>query len=120
MGTLNAFAQRQNELRLSQSVNQMIVDAEGGERYKRLRDFLKPLGIQNNVVMAYDLGAAYNLKNELDASARQVGQFTTFGAFTEAHFQTLFDEIEKDSGNYPLLVRLANRYYLRGIRNRLL
>lgn len=55
--TLKAFAQRQNELRLSQSVNQTIVDAEGSQHYKRLRDFLKPLGIQNNVVIAYDLSA---------------------------------------------------------------
>ena len=55
--TLKAFAQRQNELRLSLSVNQTIVDAEGVEHYKRLRGFLKPLGIQNNVVIAYDLSA---------------------------------------------------------------
>lgn len=54
----------------------------------------------------------------MDAAPSQVGQFTTFGEFTEAHLQTLFDEIEKAPGNYPLLDRLAKRYYLFGIRNR--
>ena len=56
----------------------------------------------------------------MDAAPRQVGQFTTFGEFTEAHLQSLFGEIEKDFANYPLLDGLAKRYYLLGIRNRLL
>ena len=42
--TLNALAPRQKELRMSLSVNQTIVDAEGVEHYKRLREFLEPLG----------------------------------------------------------------------------
>jgi hypothetical protein len=80
---------------MSLSVNQTIVNAEGVEHYKRLRDFLKPLGIRNNVAMAYDLSAAYNLKDEMEVAPSQFGQFTAFGEFTEAHVQTLFDEIEK-------------------------
>lgn len=118
--TLNALAQPQSELRLSLSVNQTIVDAEGVEHYKRLRDFLKPLGVQNNVVMGYDFSATYNRKDEMDVAPSQIGQFATIGEFTEAHLQTLFDEIEKDLANYPLLDRLAKQYYLHGIRNRLL
>ena len=70
--------------------------------------------------MAYDLSATYNLEEELEVAPSQIGQFTTFGEFTEEHLQTLFDEIEKDLTNYPLLDRLAKRYYLQGIRNRLL
>ncbi len=35
------------------SVNQTIVDAEGVEHDKRLRDFRKSLGIHNHVVIAY-------------------------------------------------------------------
>ena len=73
----------------------------------------------NLVVMAYDLSATYNLKEELEVAPAQIGQFTTFGEFTEEHLQTLFDEIEKDLTNCPLLDRLAKRYYLQGIRNRL-
>ncbi|MDE0187192.1 MAG: SPASM domain-containing protein [Candidatus Poribacteria bacterium] len=120
METLKALEQRQHILRLSLSVNHTIVDAEGVEHYKRLCDFLKPLGIQNNVVTAYDLGAAYYLKDEMDAAPRQVGQFTTFSEFPVAHLHSLFGEIGKDFANYPLLDRLAKRYFPLGIRNRLL
>ena len=56
----------------------------------------------------------------MEVAPSQIGQFTTFGEFTESHLQTLFDEIEKDLANYPLLDRLAKRYYLLGIRYRLL
>jgi hypothetical protein len=66
--------QRQSELRISLSVNQTIVDAEGVEHYKRLRDFLKPLGIRNNVVMAYGLSAIYNLQDEMEVAPSQIGQ----------------------------------------------
>ena len=71
--TLKALAYRQNESRLNLSVNQTIVDAEGAEHYKRLRDFLKPLGIQNNVVMAFELSATYNLKDEMAIAPNQSG-----------------------------------------------
>ena len=71
---LKAVAQRQSDLRVSLSVNQTIVDAEGVEHYKRLRDFLKPLGIWNNVVMAYGLSAIYNLEDEMEVAPSQIGQ----------------------------------------------
>ena len=118
--TLETLAPRQKELRMSLAVNQTIVDADGVEHYKRLRDFLKPLGIRNNVVMAYDASATYNLEEEVDVAPTQIGEFATFGEFTQEHLQDLFNEIEKDLGSYPFLDRIAKKYYLLGIRNRLL
>ncbi len=118
--TLESLAPRQKALRMSLAVNQTIVDAEGVEHYKRLRDFLKPLGIRNNVVMAYDVSATYNLEEEIAVAPTQIGEFATFGEFTEEHLKELFDEIDKDLGSYPLMERVAKRYYLLGIRNRLL
>ena len=55
----------------------------------------------NLVVMAYDLSATYNVNEELEVAPAQIGQFTTFGEFTEEHLQTLFDEIEKDLTKLP-------------------
>ena len=118
--TLETLAPRQKELRMNLAVNQTIVDAEGVEHYKRLRDFLKPLGIRNNVVMAYDVSATYNLEEEIDVAPTQIGEFATFGEFTPEHLKELFDEIEKDLPSYRLLDRIAKKYYLLGIRNRLL
>lgn len=119
METLRALAPRQKELRMRLAVNQTIVDAEGVEHYKLLRDVLKPLGVRNNVVLAYDASATYSLEEEMVAQD-QIGKFTTFGEFTDDHLRELLDEIDKDLEDYPLADRIAKRYYLRGIRNRLL
>lgn len=118
--TLKALAPRRKELKLRLGVNQTIVDAEGVEHYKRLREFLKPMGVHNNVVMAYDVSATYSVERDKDLAPKEMGQFTTFGEFTSEHIQTLVDEIERDLHTFPFMERLAKRYYLKGISNRLL
>jgi MoaA/NifB/PqqE/SkfB family radical SAM enzyme len=118
MKTLNELAPRRKELGLRLGVNQTIVDADGVEHYKKLRDFLKPLGVHNNVVMAYDASATYTLGTEI--APDQIGKFSTFGEFSDDHLRELMGEIEKDLASFPWRERLAKRYYLRGIRNRLL
>jgi len=57
--TLMQLAPRQKELRLRLMVNQTIVDAEGAEQFRLLREFLRPYGVYNNVVLAYDQSATY-------------------------------------------------------------
>lgn len=118
--TLQALAPRQKELRLRLSVNQTIVDPEGVEHYKRLRDFLRPLGVRNNVVMAYDASSTYSLDHQGQSAASQIGTFTTFGDFQKSHLEELIREIEKDLDGFPWVDRVAKQYYLRGMRNRLL
>lgn len=120
METIRALAPRRRALRMSISVNQTIVDAEGVEHYKLLRDELRPLGVHNNVVMAYDLSATYNMEKEVDIAPKEIGQFTTFGEFTPDHIHELVRELERDLKYYPFFERLAKRYYLRGIAHRLL
>ncbi len=118
MKTLHELAPRRKELGLRLGVNQTIVDADGVEHYKKLRDFLKPLDVHNNVVMAYDASATYTMGTEI--APDQIGRFTTFGDFSNEHLIELMNEIEKDLAGFPLRERIAKRYYLRGIRNRLL
>ena len=118
--TLEALAPRRKELRLRLSVNQTIVDAEGVEHYKKLRDFLEPLDVRNNMVMAYDVSATYNLNPQVDVAPQEIGQFATFGEFSKDQLRDLFHEVERDLPNYPLPERVAKRYYLQGIRSRLL
>lgn len=118
--TLRGLAPRQRELRLRIAVNQTIVDAEGIEHYRLLQEFLRPLGIRNHVVMAYDVSAIYSSKEEMNAAPGQIGRFTTLGEFTRKRLRELLDEAEKDLKNHRPLDRLGKRYYLRGLRNRLL
>ncbi len=120
MDSIRRLAPRQKELGLRLGVNQTIVDADGVEHYKRLREVLAPHGVFNNVVMAYDVSATYNLQKELDLAPKEIGEFHTFGEFSEATLVELLDEVEKDLRDLPLMERWAKRYYLRGIRNRLL
>jgi len=118
--TLNALAPRAKELKLDLVVNQTIVDRDGVDQYRQLREFLKPLGVRHQMVMAYDSSATYSVDRNLDLSPREMGQFTTFGEFQDSELRELFDEVERDLRSLPWWVRAAKQYYLRGIRQRLL
>jgi MoaA/NifB/PqqE/SkfB family radical SAM enzyme len=120
MDTIRQLAPHQQRLNLRLGVNQTIVDAEGVEHYQRLRQMLRPFGIHNNVVMAYDASATYNLEREVDIAPHEVGHFSTFGSFTDQDLERLLGEVEGDLGALPWFERVAKRYYLRGVRNRLL
>jgi MoaA/NifB/PqqE/SkfB family radical SAM enzyme len=120
MATIRALAPRQQELGLRLAVNQTIVDAESARHYAKLRDILRPLGVRNQVVVAYAASATYSLERETTVSPPAPGSFSTFGDFDPAELDALFAEIERDVDDYPLPERAAKRYYLRGIRGRLL
>lgn len=120
MNTIRALAERRGELNMRIAVNQTIVDEEGVEHYRLLREVLRPFGIRNHVVMAYDVSATYHLDREIDVAPTEVGEFTTFGEFSPEKMRQLLDDIDRDLGTLPLTQRIAKRYYNRGIRNRLL
>lgn len=118
--TLKALAPRRRELNLALSVNQTVVDSEGAADYRRLNEFLRPLGIRHHVVMAYDASATYSLQQEADLAPKAIGDFTTFGRFQRDAIVRLWDEVEADVATWPWPERLAKLYYLRGIRHRVL
>lgn len=117
--TLRLLAPRRKELGLSLAINQTIVDADSIRHYKLLREELGPLNIPQHMVMAYDVSATYSLERDR-AIEGQIGQFTTFGDFDEAHLRDFFDEVERDLARLPLGERVAKAYYLKGVRNRIL
>ncbi|MBD3309264.1 radical SAM protein [candidate division KSB3 bacterium] len=118
--TLTALAPRQKQLHLTLAVNQTIVDAEGLEHYSRLREMLRPLGIQHHVVLAYDVSATYHRDPQANVAPTELGQFTTFGTLRRDQIAALLDVIKRDLPNALFLNRLAKAYYLLGIRHRLL
>ncbi len=120
VATVRAIAPLQKKLNIRLSVNQTIVDPEGIEEYFKLRDFLKPLGVRNQVVMAYGSSSTYSLEHEIDTAPTRPEQFDCFGSFQPAQIKRLADEIERDLASFPWAERMAKRYYLQGIRNRLL
>ena len=118
--TIEQLAPRRKALRLKLMVNQTIVDAEGAKQYRELRDFLKQYDVKNNIVMAYDESATYSLERDRNLAPNEVGNFSTFGNFSTEQLTELLDQADEDLRELPLFERLAKRYYLKGIRNRLL
>jgi len=101
-------------------VNQTIVDAESAAQYGELRDLLRPMGIHNQVVVAYEASATYSLSRETALKPKTPGAFTTYGQLSREALTTLFEEVDRDTAAYPWPERLAKQYYLDGIRSRLL
>ncbi|HVR63637.1 MAG TPA: SPASM domain-containing protein, partial [Polyangia bacterium] len=120
MATVRALAPRQRALGLRLAVNQTIVDAESARDYPRLRELLRPLGVRNQVVIAYEASATYSLTRETNAAPRAPGAFATFGDLDRETLATLFGQLAADIDGYPLPERVAKRYYLQGIEGRLL
>ncbi len=119
-GTLKELAPRKDDLNITLAVNQTVVDEEGADHYLKLRDYLKPMGIQHNLVMAYDVSATYSTEREITLTPGDLGSFSTFGEFTKERILELMKEVERDIRGFPLADRMAKKYYLEGIRNRIL
>jgi MoaA/NifB/PqqE/SkfB family radical SAM enzyme len=118
--TVEALAPRQKQLRLELGINQTIVNEDGIKEYRHLRDYLKPLGVRNNIVFGYDESAIYHTDNEISIRQDSDGQFQSFGRFREDQITSFLDSVQKDLDNYPYITRLAKQYYMKGIKNRLL
>lgn len=117
--SLRELAPRRKDLRLRLAVNQTVVDAEGCEHYKRLRDFLKPMKVPHHLVIAYESSATYNLEKDINLAPENPGDFLTFGDFKPQQVLELIDQAYADAVDLPWAERIAKRYYLKGIRNRL-
>lgn len=117
--TVRALAPLQEALNLQVGVNQTIVDADGVEEYRRLREYLRPHNVRLNAVLAYDASATYSLDCQDSVAESQIGRFTTLGAFAGEDIAAFADEVEGDLREFPWADRLAKRYYWRGVRQRL-
>ena len=117
--TLKTLAPLRKRLKLDLVVNQTIVDQQGVEQYRLLRDRLKTLGVRHQAVVAYNTSATYNLDRDKNLSAEQTDRYTTFGEFSQQDFRDLFAEMQSDLAKLPWWSRFAKKYYLEGIRQRL-
>jgi MoaA/NifB/PqqE/SkfB family radical SAM enzyme len=120
LATLCALAPRQRELGLRLAVNQTIVDPDGVREHRRLRELLRPLGVPVHAVVAYDRSATYSLQTELQAAPKAPGEFAPFGRFSADSGGELLTELEGGLAMDSWAERLAKRYYLDGLRSRLL
>lgn len=113
------LAPRRKSLNVELSVNQTIVDNEGLDHYRQLRDFLKPFDVFNQVVIAYDESATYNLEQQVNIAKKHADSYPLFPGLSRSVVLTLLHEIEKDLSSFPRINRWFKRYYLAGIYNRI-
>ncbi|WP_168564375.1 radical SAM protein [Crateriforma spongiae] len=117
--SLQELAPRRKELNLKLAVNQTVVDAEGADHYRQLQAMLRDMNVPHHLVIAYDTSATYNVQRELDVAPKAPGEFLTFGDLDTLKLDALLEQAEQDTGHLPWGERIAKRYYLRGIRNRI-
>ena len=120
METITELAKNRTNWNLKVAVNQTVIDAEGVDHYKLLRDELAELDVRVHVIVAYSASATYSTSARINMAPRELGAFDTFGDFTDDKLQELFKEFASDLENFDWKERRAKQYYLEGIRNRLL
>lgn len=120
MATLDKLSPWQKKKNFKIAVNQTIVDAEGVEHHRPLKNHLKPYGIPVHAVMAYDSSAIYNLKKNVRLTPLKKGDFNPYGNFSDCQLKILLEEVKRELKNQPFLQRWAKHYYWNGVYNRLL
>jgi MoaA/NifB/PqqE/SkfB family radical SAM enzyme len=118
--TLCVLAPRQRELGLRLAVNQTIVDRDGVQEHRQLRQLIEPLGVRVHAVLAYDASATYNRQAEIDLAPADAGQFSPFGTIDQDSAEDLLTEMETGLAGCSWGERMAKGYYLDGLRSRLL
>ena len=123
MKTLITIVQQAKEWNVIPAINQTILDESGFEAYHELNQLIQPLGIAHQVVVAYAESATYTESSQKNKTTQYPGPFKTIRPLnphtTHAFLQEIQKKINRSSPSYPLSVRIAKRYYLQGIENRL-
>jgi MoaA/NifB/PqqE/SkfB family radical SAM enzyme len=120
METISELAKNREKWNLRVAVNQTVIDAEGVDHYKQLREELAKLDVRVHIIIAYSGSATYSTRAQINMAPQEIGSFDTFGDFTDEKLRELFDAFAADLPNFDWKERKAKQYYLEGIRNRLL
>lgn len=120
LATVEELAANRRAWNLQVGINQTIVDPAGAGQYRALREVARRLAVPHNVVLAYRKSATYNLERGADVAPKDAAVYDTFGEFPQRDLAALLDEFDRDAAQLPFLDRLGKRYYLRGLRARLL
>lgn len=118
--TLAELVKYQKLFNLSIRVNQTIVDNEGLEEYFKLKKYLNKYNVRNNVVIAYNESATYNINEISQFENYNDSDFDTYGNFNKEKLFIFIRKLKNDINNYPIADRIIKNYYTEGIYNRLI
>jgi len=120
METLEIVAANRRRWNVELAVNQTVVDSRGIAQYGALHERLRRLDVPHHVVVAYAESATYSIDPATDLSPATAGSYRTATPIDRSELEAFLARVERDTRDLPLKNRAAKRYYLEGIRNRLL
>jgi MoaA/NifB/PqqE/SkfB family radical SAM enzyme len=119
MATLRAVSAIRETGNIRLSVNQTIVEESGIADIQPLSRLLEGLGVEHQVVLAYEASGTYSEDWNEESSRGQIGSFTPLAKLGPDSEKRLLSAMEGlESGSSPE-VRLAKAYYRKGLAERL-
>lgn len=120
LATIREVARNRRAWNVDLAVNQTIVDQRGIDDYQELHALLSGLSVPHHVVVAYAESAMYSVEPGRDLSPVDAGTFRTATPIDPESLRTFLALVRRDTAELPFANRIAKRYYLDGIANRLL
>ncbi|GAI55784.1 unnamed protein product, partial [marine sediment metagenome] len=100
-------------------VDQTIVDSDV-ENMQALREICDDMDISLHQVIAYGETALYKQGDGLSLLPSSSAEITTFGEFSEGELEQILTLMEENANEInDFTEKIIKRYYLRGLRNRL-
>lgn len=118
--TLKMLVAHRRQWHVKIAVNQTIVDEESLEQYDLLHQELQDLGVDHHVVVAYRESATYHMDSQKNVAPQQAGEYQLFHPIAPGRLKSFLDRAEKDCDLLSRGHALAKRYYLHGVKQRLL
>lgn len=118
--TLRMVAANRRSWNVKLAVNQTIVDERGIAQHADLADLLAEMGVDHHVVVAYRESATYSVESGKMAAPAHPGAFRTVHPIDRGIMAGFLQNAEAACEDLPWASRTAKRYYLEGIRNRVL
>jgi Fe-coproporphyrin III synthase len=118
--TLSLLAPRRKEFNLTLVVNQTVVDEQGLEQYHRLAEKLRLMDIEHHLIIAYSESATYSLQRDRAIEFPTDQSLEPFADLDPNQLDGVLRVADEHARSLPWHRRLARRYYLTGVKNRLL
>jgi MoaA/NifB/PqqE/SkfB family radical SAM enzyme len=117
MRTLRALVELRDQLGFYVGVNQTITD-RNWDHIEPLRAEMEPLGVSVHYAIATDHYTLYRLNTAKEKDVPDM-KSVSMSEFTPDQLDTIFRQLDRRDGIKDIPEWLVQRYYLRGLRNRL-
>ncbi len=118
MRTLRGLVDLRDQLGFYVGVNQTITD-RNWDQIEALRAEMDPLGVSVHYAIATDHYTLYRLNTDKEKDIPDM-KSVSMSAFTPEQLQTIFEQLDRRDGIHDVPEWLVQRYYLAGLKNRLL